>query len=75
MKLAANHLPVGQLPWAGVTLYPRGLLLVIRTMSMIWRLLTMSYILKNNDLKVMFSAKGGTMTSLQSTDGTEYLWQ
>lgn len=76
MKLAANHLPVGQLPWGGASLTLWELLLVLtENMSIIWRLLTMSYILKNKDLKVTFSAKGGTMTSLQGADGTEYLWQ
>lgn len=35
----------------------------------------MSYVLKNDVLRAEFSVKGGTLTSLRSADGTEYLWQ
>ncbi len=35
----------------------------------------MSIELKNKDLTVTFSTKGGTLTSIKDQDGVEYLWQ
>ena len=35
----------------------------------------MDYTLKNECLEVRFTTKGGTLTSIKDSKGTEYLWQ